>query len=166
MEGVVYHAFDTTNGKAYVGQTWTGLDNRMKEHLGNKTNHPFANALRSRPETFVWTVLTKVSSQNELDSAELYWGEFFSCMVPSGYNLKLGMSRGRVSEETLHRMRVAQQNRPIEARTKLSRSMKGNNNGAKNKGGKRSEDQKKLISRRTSEAVKLWWAARKNQGNR
>ena len=162
MIGLIYHAFDTSNGKAYVGQSWGALEKRKVEHLKNKsTTSLLANALRKRPNDFVWTVLTTAGTQEELNQAEIYFGELFNCLVPDGYCLKLGMGRGRVSEETRGRMRAVQQKRTLETRAKLSVSLQGNTNGSSNKGRKRPEHEKKLIAQRTSEAMKKWWAERK-----
>ncbi len=44
MTAIIYHAFDTTNGKAYVGQTWDTLEQRRKL-ISEKTR-----AAMQRPE--------------------------------------------------------------------------------------------------------------------
>lgn len=98
----VYHAFDTSNGKCYVGQTvrepWT---DRRDEHLASRGCTPFSRALRKRPEAFVWTVLVSgLVMQSEADEAEIYWGNFFHSLKPEGYGLRLGFGRGQHSEES------------------------------------------------------------------
>lgn len=127
MNGLVYHAFDTTNGKAYVGQTASSLEERRKEHLSCRDRRPFLNALRKRSHAFVWTVLTSgLTSQEDLDKAEIYWGTFFECLVPRGYNLRLGSGHVMWSEAERARNRQAQllaSARP-DVRAKRSRAQK------------------------------------------
>jgi hypothetical protein len=122
VNSIIYHAFDTTNGKAYVGQTGKTLNERQRRHLNSRANLPFANALRKRPEAFVWTMLTTgVQTQQELDDAEIYWGTFFDCLVPSGYNLKLGQSRMIWSDEQRIRNSVLQKNAANRPEVKVRR---------------------------------------------
>jgi group I intron endonuclease len=107
VNGIVYHAFDTSNGKAYVGQAGSTLEKRKAGHLRFTKNLPFTNALRKRPEAFVWTVLTSgLTTQAELDEAEIYWGTFFDCLVPNGYNLKLGSGHVIWSDEEKARQSI------------------------------------------------------------
>ncbi len=105
MAGIIYHAFDTTNGKAWVGQTQGTLEERQKEHLSQHSKCTvFRNALLKRPDAFVWTVLTSgLTEQSDLDDAEIYWGLFLDTLVPNGYNLKLGRGRTVWSEEEKER---------------------------------------------------------------
>jgi group I intron endonuclease len=98
--GLIYHAFDTKTGRAYVGQTWMTLEQRMKEHLRGKRRGYFANALRARPNDFVWTIIAKVSTQQDLDAAEDSFILEFRTLKPDGFNIRRGGSCGRHSEET------------------------------------------------------------------
>lgn len=99
-QGIIYQAFDTSNGKCYVGQTWERLEIRRRHHTARQSNcRVFKNALLKRPAAFVWTILTTCSTQQEMDEAETYWGSFFSSIFPDGYNLKLGNAHGIFSEE-------------------------------------------------------------------
>ncbi len=108
--GLIYQAFDTSNGKSYIGQTWLPWPKRMVQHLGGADKRPsrnglLKNALHARPEAFIWTVLTThVQTQKELDDAETYWGTFFDVLHPNGYCLKLGRGRGLMSDETKSRL--------------------------------------------------------------
>jgi group I intron endonuclease len=104
MIGTIYHIFCTENGKAYVGQTWDMLDERWKQHAGNRRS-VLGRAIRKHgSEAFVRTVLTTCGNQEELDAAEVYFGEFFDCLVPNGYSLKLGAAHGRFSQELKRRL--------------------------------------------------------------
>lgn len=129
MNGLIYHAFDTSNGKSYVGQTASTLEVRKKEHLGSKARLPFANALRKRSDSFEWSVLTSnITTQKDLDAAEIYWGLHFGCLLPEGYNLRLGSGHVIWSEEEKERNRRAQRiasSRP-EVRERRSKAQREN----------------------------------------
>lgn len=141
MIGLIYHAFDTSNGKSYVGQTWDTLENRRKEHLRKrKKQFVFQNALQKRQRDFVWSVLSNgMQTQKELDEAEVYWGKFFDSLHPNGYNLKLGAGRGSVSEETRKKMSAKMKGR------KFSQEHVASNSAAR-KGLKRSPETRKKMS--------------------
>ncbi len=138
--GIIYHAFDTSNGKAYVGQTWDTLDLRKKRHFEDlRRTFVFQNALRKRPNDFVWTVLTSCRTQEEMDQAELYWGEFFDCLWPHGYCLKLGGTGGKHSDVSKQKMREHHarpwlgKKMPQNVREKMRRSHTGKPSGSSGK---------------------------------
>jgi len=120
MTGLVYRAFDTTNGKSYVGQTTGLLEDRIASHFSPNSNClKFLHALRKRPQAFIWTVVTRCPSLDELNAAEAYWVNFFNC-VYDGYNLRFGGgSQGRLSDETRRKMSVARTNNPANKGWKL-----------------------------------------------
>ncbi len=114
INGIVYLAFDTSNGKCYVGQTTTTLEERRRQHAySSSCCRKFKNALLVRPDAFVWKVLTECDNQTTLDAAEVYWIEFFECVGSGGYNLRSGGSHGKLSEETRHRMSIARTGRKL-----------------------------------------------------
>lgn len=105
FRNVIYHAFDTSNGKAYVGQTWE-WPYRKKQHL--KGNSYFDRALRKRPQTFVWTILVSdLENQQELDRAEDAFILEFKTIHPLGYNIRRGGSRGKMHEDSKEKCRKA-----------------------------------------------------------
>lgn len=74
--GLIYHVFNTVNGKSYVGQTWQDLAQRWKEHCDPSSG---CRALRAAvhkhgPDVFVLTQLTACSTQCELDESEAHLG--------------------------------------------------------------------------------------------
>lgn len=88
MTGIIYRAFDTSNGMSYIGQTRNGLLSRMQQHLRPSAkikNRKFVNALHKCPSSFVWSILIECHI-NDLDSAEAYWISFLECIL-DGYNL-------------------------------------------------------------------------------
>lgn len=108
MMGVVYCAFDTSNGKLYVGQTWVGFGRRKAQHI-NSARNPwflFQYALRSRADSFVWSVLCEVSTQEELDRAEQHFIHELNAQAPHGYNLTEGGYGSRKSDETKEKIRA------------------------------------------------------------
>lgn len=124
MSGIIYHAFDTSTGKSYVGQTWLTIEERRKQHHSkNSACRVLRDALIERSKDFVWTKLVEVETQCELNAAELYWGTFFNCIFPYGYSLRLGHSRGRLSEETKTRMSIVKTGSTLSTEHRLAISV-------------------------------------------
>lgn len=93
---IIYRAFDTSNGKSYVGQTVLPLWKRRAQHHKKSSCRKFFAALRVRSDAFVWSVLTSCSSHHDMNHAEEYWIEFFDS-ISNGYNLVPGGNgRGRM----------------------------------------------------------------------
>jgi group I intron endonuclease len=107
MHGIVYRAFNTANGKSYVGQTVQSLEQRRKMHMRKQSCRLFKNAIsKYGADSFVWSVLTECSNQNDLNSAEAYWIIELGSLPPDGYNLMLGGgASGKRSEETKKHLR-------------------------------------------------------------
>ena len=109
--GIIYHVFNTVNGKAYIGQTCNGLARRWTEHKclagrferGKETKaDPFILALlKYGSESFEVTQLYECNTQDELNAAETYFIEFFQTLVTQfGYNIRSGGSNGKLAEST------------------------------------------------------------------
>jgi group I intron endonuclease len=129
--GIIYQAFDTSNGKSYIGQTTRSLEIRKNEHWNEESNsRKFKNAFRLRPKAFVWNILTTCYNFNDLNVCEMYWIRFFNSIF-DGYNLREGgQSGGKMSDES---------------RQLMSLSKIGNQNG---KGHRRSKEQNELVSQK------------------
>lgn len=67
---ITYVATNTLNGKFYIGST-KDFENRKKDHLKNKNNYPFQNALRKNPEVFEWEVHSDDCDKPVLEQALL-----------------------------------------------------------------------------------------------
>jgi group I intron endonuclease len=109
MIGIIYHAYNTTTGKAYVGQTRVTLKRRMNQHLYTARNPQFLfqKSIRKHgKDAFVWTTLTACDTQVELDDAETAFICEFQTLVPNGYNLTEGGASGRPSQEVRDRIRA------------------------------------------------------------
>ena len=101
LNGIIYHAFDTSNGKAWVGQTTMTLEKRRYFHSRKWSScRVLRNAILKRPEAFVWTVLVSgLTNQDDLNAAEDAFIVELDTLVPNGYNLKRGGSKGKNSPE-------------------------------------------------------------------
>lgn len=119
---IVYSATNKVNNKSYIGQTGYTLEFRRKVHLDNsksgRDNLYFYNAIRKYGEdNFVWQVLCKCSTKQELVKMEMYYIRYYSTVIPNGYNLTFGGEGNlgwKPSEET---------------RLKWSKMNKGRNKG-------------------------------------
>jgi len=106
--GNIYRAFDTTNSKSYVGQTWSSLEKRKTAHLTAKRKYYFHHALFSRPDAFHWTIIATAETQEELDAAEKRFVSELNTLHPNGYNLQDGgQGIGKPCEETRRKMSIA-----------------------------------------------------------
>lgn len=185
--GTVYHAFDTSNGMAYVGQTWYALDVRKKDHIKKSSDYVFGRALKKRVGAFVWNILCEVKSQEELDSAEDVFIKELKTLWPNGYNMKEGGRGGKPSEETRRKMSEKHKGRKLskEHCDSISKSLMGHvpaktvfksGHISHMRGKKMSDEQKQKISqshkgisiphleetrRRISESSKRAWATRR-----
>lgn len=115
MSGIIYHAFDTTNGKAWIGQTWNTLEERRRDHFSKRSHCVvFRNALLKRPDAFVWSVLLSgLEAQEDMDKAEDAFILELNTLHPNGYNLKRGGRGGKHSEETKRKMSEKQKGRKM-----------------------------------------------------
>jgi hypothetical protein len=109
------------------------LYNRQQNHLNKKNKGPFANALRKRPESFVWSVLTIVKTQEDLDSAEDAFILELTTLHPQGYNLKRGgrggllseIARQKISLKLMGNTRRRGKKLTVENKRKISIALKG-----------------------------------------
>jgi len=110
---IVYLITNKTNGKRYVGQTRKTLSQRLKAHqyASSQCRYLKAAFLKYGSHNFEAKVLSKCSSQKEMDHRESYYIRLFNTAAPTGYNLRIGGSKGAMSEET--RRKIGESNRGI-----------------------------------------------------
>lgn len=109
IHGYVYLVTNTVNGKVYVGQTITTVQDRWKQHLLAAKNGPdfsIYRAIRKHgADKFVVETLATCLDQTSLDKTEdLYILISRSLRRDKGYNLKRGGRSGALSEETRQKM--------------------------------------------------------------
>lgn len=142
--GTIYCAFDKTNGKSYIGQTWYTTEKRKKEHEGfaGVVKHPFYNSLRKHGlPAFIWSTLVfGIKTQADLDLAEDSFVLEMNTLHPNGYNLKRGGVGGLMSDESKMKMSVAHtgkisplrgSNIPEDRKKRISTSLRGKNTWSK-----------------------------------
>jgi len=117
-QGEIY-CIKSPSGKMYIGQCvkllssgkkW-GYINRWKEHIRDSRGNNFCRLLNAAirkygSDNFSVEIL-KECSTNELNHYETYYIELFNTMTPNGYNLTLGGSSGRNSQETKNLKRIS-----------------------------------------------------------
>ena len=87
---IIYKITNTTNGKAYIGQTINSLELRWRRHQADALNHVldthFARAIRYYgPSAFATEIIDTATSQEELTQKEYYWIRYYNT-VETGYN--------------------------------------------------------------------------------
>ena len=113
-KGVIYKITNTINGKVYVGQTWNVLW-RKTDHWRARGKSVLASAFRKygRNSFTFETLAENVPNQPELDGLECYWINNLNARNKDmGYNIRLGGSRGLLTEETKAKLRLASVGRP------------------------------------------------------
>lgn len=108
MEGIIYKATNTFNGKVYIGQTVAGLPKRRAQHLRDAKadeDNLFHFALYQNPNGFTWDVIDTFEGDREevihaLNVAEEYHIlKFRSSDTRFGYNsTRGGYSSDKFSE--------------------------------------------------------------------
>lgn len=117
INGVIYKATNTVNGKVYIGMTTRGLDVRMTEHRNSISylKSYFPNALRKYGwEPFVWETIDESTSLEELCDKEVYWIEHYESFGKKGYNMTKG-GEGPSGYKMTEENKRAQSERMIEA---------------------------------------------------
>jgi len=118
--GQIYILENQKNGKCYVGQTVYNVKKRLYSHM--KSKYPIGNALKKYGiDNF--DTHTMQCPEYLLDVCEVGLIELLNCLAPNGYNLDLGGHKHK--------------HRSLATRKKLSEA---------NKGKKRSEETRKLMS--------------------
>lgn len=135
---IIYKATNKINGKIYIGQTRKTLKQRIKSHLwdaDNKSGFHFHNAIRKYGiDNFTWETIFKCSSIEELEEKEKYFILKFDS-YKSGYNMTTG---GEGCDE-----RICKETTKEKLRNVII-----------------TDERKKKIS----EAIKLHWVKRKEDG--
>lgn len=130
FRGIIYQATNKTNGKRYIGKTFTNtynysyerlLSRRMSGHkclMTKDDKQYFHKALTKYGwENFMWQIIEKIDNKADLDERETYWIIENNTFAPGGkgYNLTLGGdgSVGLPSSEKAKRLSRERTIKPI-----------------------------------------------------
>jgi group I intron endonuclease len=137
--GIIYCAI-SPNGKKYYGKTVRTLSIRKNEHLRNKRNWKFSNALKKYGiDNFKWVEICKINSNlkyeltKELNEKEKYWiNKDQTTLKEFGYNMTIGGdgtcgNTYNFSEEHKYKISESLKGRKLQKETKdkISKSLKG-----------------------------------------
>ncbi len=114
----IYKITNKNNGMIYIGQTTNPNPMmRIKKHFEDTEHNKFylQNAIhRHGRENFSVYVLEDTCDVDLLNELEQYYIDFFNCLSPNGYNLKMGGANGGPCSE--------------EVKQKISQAKKGKSN--------------------------------------
>lgn len=125
MEAIIYKITNDINDKIYVGQTSKTIEERFARHCAearwkNVKRMPIVLAIRKYgKEHFKIEMLEKVSdcTQFDVDNREIFWSAELNTMSPWGYNLKVGKSCGKLSEESKRKISASNKGRKVKPET-------------------------------------------------
>lgn len=138
--GYIYKIKNKIDNKTYIGQTTQDLEDRWKAHLKKRNNCRYLKSALNKygVENFEFKLVC-ITFDNQLDDMEIKYIEQYKCLVPNGYNIRLGGNSGKHHEETKRKIGEALKNRykngmvhsklgkhpSEETRKKLSEARKG-----------------------------------------
>jgi len=99
--GYIYKITNRIDKKIYVGQTIGDLERRWKGHLNKGSNCRYLKSAINKygVDNFEFQLVC-ITFDNNLDDMEIKYIEQYNCLVPNGYNLRLGGNSGRHNAET------------------------------------------------------------------
>ena len=99
--GYIYKITNKIDNKIYVGQTIRDVEERWKDHLKKRSNCRYLKSAINKygVDNFEFQLVC-ITFDNNLDDMEIKYIEQYNCLVPNGYNLRLGGNSGRHNAET------------------------------------------------------------------
>ena len=138
--GYIYKIKNKIDNKIYIGQTTQDLESRWKGHRKNSSNCRYLKSALKKygVENFEFKLVC-ITFDNQLDDMEIKYIEQYNCLVPNGYNIRLGGNSGKHNEETKRKIGDTMKNKykngmvhsklgkhpSEETRKKLSEARKG-----------------------------------------
>jgi len=114
---IIYKATSKTSGKSYIGQTRQALKNRQQGHFDdcNRRNNAFGSAIKKYGKNdFIWSVLEKCNSSEELNKKEIKYIKEYNTLAPNGYNLTTGGEGGFLrTEETKRKISISKKGKKL-----------------------------------------------------
>ncbi len=110
--GYIYTIKNKTDNKIYVGQTMRDVEERWKDHLKRGSNCRYLSSAIKKygVENFAFKLVC-ITFDNQLDDMEIKYIEKYNCLVPNGYNLRIGGNNGRHHAETKQKISDTLKNR-------------------------------------------------------
>lgn len=133
MTYTIYLITNKINNKKYVGQTAVSLEKRWSRHRWRCTlkaqRQPITEAmLKYGVENFNIFPIDFADSLEDSNRKEVFWGMFYNCLSPNGYNLKLGGRKySELSQEIKDKISAGNRGKKASPETikRLSESHKG-----------------------------------------
>lgn len=99
--GYIYKIKNKIDNKIYIGQTTQDLETRWKGHRKNSSNCRYLKSAFKKygVENFDFQLVC-ITFDNQLDDMEIKYIEQYNCLVPNGYNIRLGGNSGKHHEDT------------------------------------------------------------------
>lgn len=104
MVGFIYIIKNTVNGKVYIGQTRTSVDQRWKEHLRHAQygDQVINRAMRKYGVDKFYIETLEICDVSIIDEREIYYIDLFdSTNKTKGYNVSLGGSTPKFKRKAL-----------------------------------------------------------------
>lgn len=99
--GYIYKIKNKIDNKTYIGQTTQDLESRWRNHRKNSSKCRYLKSAFKKygVENFDFQLVC-ITFDNQLDDMEIKYIEQYKCLVPNGYNIRLGGNSGKHHEET------------------------------------------------------------------
>lgn len=99
--GYIYKIKNKIDNKIYIGQTTQDLETRWKQHLKKRNCCRYLKYAFNKygVENFEFKLVC-ITFNNQLDDMEIKYIEQYNCLVPNGYNIRLGGNSGKHHEDT------------------------------------------------------------------
>lgn len=158
---VVYAHINKTNGKIYIGQTSTTLEERWKNGKGYNNNRHFSNAIKKYGwDGFEHIVLKDNLSLDEANAIEEdFINQYKSNDRQYGYNIKSGGKNGKMADETKRLISKSKIGHIVTKETKDKISKNHANFSAENNpryGKHCSEETKEKIRKNNKSELRKW----------
>jgi len=110
--GYIYKIKNKIDNKTYIGQTTQDLESRWRQHLKKRNSCRYLKYAFNKygVENFEFKLVC-ITFDNQLDDMEIKYIEQYKCLVPNGYNIRLGGNSGKHHDETKRKIGEALKNR-------------------------------------------------------
>lgn len=117
--GFIYKIVNKINGKIYIGQTTTNLEERWRQHCRIESNCRYLKyAFEKYGINNFNFIMICVCFDEDLNQYEIKYMEKLNSMAPNGYNLREGGKGGKHHEETKKKISKTLKDRTDIVRTK------------------------------------------------